>query len=517
MRAELLRRGDRVVHGFDVGGFDDWGLGWGLEQSLPSSITNVYSGFGPQGQDVTQTLQSGLQSACSLCSSPEVQNAISAYQGMGPAASTAIGDFAKGNVLGGIQAATPIIGAAITAMTGNPVAGAVVVGILEIGEEVAVGLGLFQAKPPQVVNCSYVIFPIVPSNFAPGGKGSTPLQTGVCFQNSVFTPNPALIEDPSNPATSIVTNPNWITLEQFMAGGSAQVGPSNQPYTVSWQSVNPSFNPEPDPTAGLNSGGISLPGTTWADVAFFPWFSGSGPNAGQTLANGFNFPQNGSDTLRGSLYFAGIPMVQYKGQALPASPAPNPNALIYPPAWQKMLQGIGGSSGAGQPADIQDRIIGFISGFCQVFSRAVCERIINNHTPIDPNTLLQACAQAWNAQHSAVAQYTFDITNPGSTFVDAVMQGNVPLPPSSFGQSPQGIASGESVTINVGPSALDIIGGDGGIIKSTGPTATTTPATSTGTALAVGALVVGAAAAGGLYLYSDAKGISMLEALKKIF
>jgi hypothetical protein len=91
------------------------------------------------------------------------------------------------------------------------------------------------------------------------------------------------------------------------------------------------------------------------------------------------------------------------------------------------------------------------------------------------------------------------------------------LPPTGFGQAPQGVSAGGSVTINVGPSTERIIK-IGHPIKVTlppakaganAPAAAASSSSGATALLVVGGLVV--AAVGGTYLYGRSHGMTFGE------
>ena len=451
--------------------------------AINAGVSNVFQGLCPTGETAQQCLASGIGQYCPPGQGTACSNAIAAYQSIGPSASNAMSAFASGNTVGGIEACIPLIGMAVSVSPAGPVAGAVVVGGLDLAIDVLQALGLFNSTPQPAASCNYVIWPTMPY----WGKNALP---GVCFSNPGQPPGPI---DPNGN-----TFAGWLTMEQFMSGSSAQLGPN----TASWSSVtsnNGSLTSNSDPTLDINGN----PDSTWADVAF-GWFS----------------------NLRSTLQACGVTMIEVRGQSPPALGVATPQSLsplINPTSFSQMTAGTQPNAAAAVPGisssytgtaeDLVMNVGGFISAYCQTFIRAVCERIINNHNPVDPLVLLSSCQAAWNASHSGSAVYVFGTGQSGVTpynFVESVIQGQIALPPQSFGQTPQG-NEGWPVGINVGPAIVP--SGSGGSGGSGGAGAAASSSSGTSTAL----LVVGglaAVGAGGVYLYGRRRGMSFGQTVR---
>lgn len=476
MRAALLQIGNRVVPGFD-----DWGLGT-VPPAVGQTLSNLYGGSGTQAQqDAEDTITSTLSQ--NGVSSGDIQTAISAYNQIGPGAATALSDLSHGNTLGAIQAIIPLIGAGLIASGVGAPAAAVVVGGLELATGVLEALGLFQT--PQTVSCAWAL--PMPA------FGKT--QDYLCF-----TGTSATTVRPYGPSAPDGTpNPDWLTMEQFQTG---QPPTGQQPASISWQLVNSSSNPQPDPTL-LNG----TAWTTWAGVTWSWW-----PTLALDLYTmGVSYPGSAVDVPPGSELASTQFSSRINQSAIAYNGISGPGGVNMTP-----YAAPSGPAGVIAAVAITTNIQGFLSAYEQALIRS-CEFPINNFASIDPIALLTAAQMAWNATHNASVTYTFGATGAaGSTLVDSICAG------AATGQ--QWTQSGNNVsgtpitevgiTINVGPE-MTVEPGTG--IIATGGNTGAAPAASTGTKIAVGAVVVGAVAAGGIYAYADLEGLTMLQVLKRLF
>lgn len=487
--SEVLFHGGRRVPGFGLGEYIGSGQRFGLGQGsgeIQGGVNNLMSGNCPNGESAQQCITQGLSQYCpdqTTCA-----QAVTAFQSIGPAASSALIALSSGNTAAGIEQCLPLIGMAVSVSPAGPIAGAVVVGALDLAVGVLQALGLFNTTPPPAATCNYVIWPTTYTG--PFGH------EGVCFDNPVQSAGP--VQPNGQP------NPDWLTMEQFEAGYQG------------------------DPNNWVGSAQLGSVTATWR------WVRGD-----LTIDNGNGMPMAGTfdsvvvpGGLLQSLYACGIPTYEMVGPPMsPQTLAP----IINPAAFHAMLMGTQPSVQNGTPGvtaafqggagALTMAIGGFISAFCQVFYRAFCERLINNHTPCDPQMLLESCVQAWNASHEGTAVYVFPTGTPNTpaySFVESVIQGGVALPPPQYGQSPQGSA-GWAQAINLGavittpPPPHVVFHGPGpGTVVHLGPTPPAAPATSVATKVVVGTALAAGVAAGGVAAYSAYQGESFMTTLKRL-
>jgi len=553
-----------------------WDENWNASSlvGLGQSLSNLY-GTSVSTSDVTSTLAGACTNVTGTNCAAAVNAATTAYQQLGPAAVGTISDLAHGNIGGAMGELAPLIGATAGGVIGGPI-GAAVGGAIGAGLEALFSSLFPPPPPPPTVSCDYTLWPTVyihnsldafgnishqddvfGTSSSSGNGGPIPLnsQVGTCFHNHVSPPGPLLPPQGSTPASP---DPRWLTVEEFCSGGSATLGKA----TASWQTINTSFNPQDDPSMDA---GHTTQVLTWGDIAFAPWFGT--PTCWQ-LPGGNAAPF--SATLRGSLavggpYMATPPPGWQIGQPLPppppgtftgyflpmgnpgASPIGQPqlnpvaiNDVIAKQGFQNMLQaGTGGTSAA----VLSQNIATFVQIYAKALLRGLCESMINNRTPGPgpggspqtwesyPYTLLQAVAQAWNATFSNVAQYTFGLDNDIVSVVDAVIQGAIMIPGQNNTTATQADA-GDPVTINIGPMLapsstppvfravgpiqLHAGGFKVGVVSPPGAV----PASagmSTGAKWALGTLLVGGVATGGLYLYARKHHTTMGSIVKSVF
>jgi hypothetical protein len=142
----------------------------------------------------------------------QIQQGVTAVNGLLPAAQTTIAALKAGNPIGALTDATPLLAAGLAAAGVGTVAVAAIAGAIVAFTEIASALGLFQPKPPQT--CTNVVGTVCFTRARPWGTA----------------------------------DPNWLTIEEYTS--AADAGGSG------WTSVS----------------GTSCTGSTWGECAFSWWF-----------------------------------------------------------------------------------------------------------------------------------------------------------------------------------------------------------------------------------------------------
>jgi len=297
----------------------------------------------------------------------QVQTAITAYNNLGPSAMSAVTDLSNGNVLGAVQAATPLIAAGLAATgVGAPIAGAIMAG-LEIGENIA--KGMINNSPP--LSCAWTI--ILP----PFGQ----YQTAICFNGP----------RPFGPAD---TN-TWLTMEQFASGR----GPS----PITWLAMDAGTKQAVDPRSA--PGGVDSNGSTWPSWTFNPWWA--------LISRDMHYL---GVTIPGQYFGAGA--ASFEALLEPTGYAYNgPPNTIYSSDPRSRVPVLGAPQ--------------TLKAFFIAFEKSVIRSLefqLNNFSAVAPHGMLIAAVAAWNAVHTADMTYTFknDASGKttGQTYIDALVRGD---------------------------------------------------------------------------------------------